>query len=485
MIYLGKNYIKFCEDLATALSENIKNFQRDNDIENVHKIRTSIRKLRGIIKFFNLSEELDQEIKKIADSLTSLRDLEVQLEFLNLYPEIIEIKREKTLLWEMTKNTVIKEIPNFKKDRFLSKLSKELENSSISSLDVFKKLENNMGKLLHLLSETIIQSLENEREIEKIHALRINLKKVVYLLEAAACENMKILDIIDRLKKLQTLLGEIHDLYIFEVDLEKDSRGKKLGEERETLITIFNEQIGSNSKFFRDNLDEIFAILRDIVKTFKEDILRKICDKELAFTLMKDNDIEFLQTDFGKQLHSAELLSNRFSPDRQHIKRVVEKSQAIVEALTPICRFSERELFTLLISAFLHDIGHFFGEKNHNLSSKEMVYRSRYLELDFISKIKIGWIVESHRGEIKDRGELNIFQKSEIKKIKLLAAILRAADGMEYESSEYIKDYHFQLGEKELLLSCEKISKKLQKRFMEKAQFLSKMIELPIKFMID
>lgn len=212
----------------------------------------------------------------------------------------------------------------------------------------------------------------------------------------------------------------------------------------------------------------------------KKDILRNFPDRDLKNLLLSECELDFLTADFQFQTHRAEKISQEFSPDTAHIMRVQEKSLIILEVLDPLFNFTQEEKHLLQLSALLHDTGHYMGEINHSEESRNILYRSRYMGIDFISKIKIGWIIRNHSGQISEVKELKIFDKNERKRIKILTGILRAADGMELESMEFMEAFNFQLEERDLLLTCQSLSERLKKRFLSKSKYLAKVGDLKI-----
>lgn len=459
MRYSGNHYLKYSEKLITSLEKDIKLLSLSNDIEIIHRIRASTRKLRGIIRLFSLPEDVEDRLKSLADSLNFLRDLEVQLELISGYPEFSHLREEKLSQWEREKNRAIKTTWDLDLSQLIPIFSKNLKGKIVASLEAYEKLKKTLSPLFFLLKN--IREGENIGDL--LHPLRIRLKKTVYLLEALSLKNPLLTRQIGELKKYQDILGEIHDFHLL------NWREK---EEEKCKILILE-------------LHAFEKIISQILFLLKKDVLRDFPDRNLKNLLLNQCELDFLTSDFQREIERGEKISQEFSPDMDHISRVQEKSLVILEALDPLFSFTQEERHLLRLSALLHDTGHYLGDRNHNEESRNILYRSRFIGLDFISKIKIGWIIRNHRGKIEDFKELEILGKDERKRIKILAGILRTGDGMELESLDFIRNYRFTLKERELLLICEDISETLKKRFLSKSRYLARRGKLSITLKSD
>lgn len=452
MRYLGENYLQYSDKLITSLKENTALLNCSDDIEIVHKIRTSIRKLRGILRLFSLSGEGEKKLKFLADSLNSLRDLEVQLELVSGYPQFQGLRKEKLSQWELEKNSIIKKNLQFDTSEISRFFSRNLKRKTVTSLEVYEKTIKTLSPLVSSLKN--ISEGESQRNL--LHLFRIQLKKSVYLLEALTLKNPALNPSVEDLKKYQDLLGEIHDFHLLGWNEKEDEK-----------IRFLNIQIHGFQK-----------IIEEILQVLKFDILKNFPNSNLKSLLLSEREIDFLTADFHFQMNSGRKISEKFSPDMGHIMRVQKKSLDILETLNPLFNFTQKEKHLLLLSALLHDTGHYLRNKNHSEESRNIIFRSRSMGIDFISKIKIGWIIKSHSGKIEESRDLKIFTRKERKRIKILAGILRTADGMELESVEYMENYTFQLKGRKLLLNCKGVSRKLRKRFLSKSRYLAKEVNL-------
>ena len=220
--------------LINTIKVNETGVKEDIDIEFLHDFRVAIRRARSAlsqIKFVfpeNITAKLKNDFSKIGKMTNRLRDLDVYLqmkdEYVNMLPtklrsgiEPVFLKLEKERAKEQKK---IKTALN-------SKIYKSSMEDAIKCLETDfegdERVKNSEVLILPLAKKFIWKKynkivnagllIDDDTPDQKLHELRIECKKLRYLLEffSSLFQEKKIAIIITQLKKLQDNLGDFND----------------------------------------------------------------------------------------------------------------------------------------------------------------------------------------------------------------------------------------------------------------------------------
>lgn len=178
--------------------------------ENVHKMRTTIRRLRSVLALMKVTSK-HKQLKKLARRLGEQRDLDVALINANKFKlSCGKLKKRQKKQRKLTQEILRpKKIIPLKES--LSKVAQKISEHPPLKLETsFAAKKKELQKLKH-----------KNMSVEELHRARILVKEVRYLMEAMGKPTTK-------LKKLQNLLGEIHDLEILQEKLGKDAAVAKV-----------------------------------------------------------------------------------------------------------------------------------------------------------------------------------------------------------------------------------------------------------------
>jgi putative phosphoesterase len=238
----------YCQFGCDTLSKLLKGLETQidgaivsKDVECVHKIRVSSRKLRTVLPLFQSCCPKKQykhwfkEIKAIAILLSEARDLDVQIIFIQKY--IKESPTERQCLMPLLKNhknkrktiqtTLTKGLANLQKSDVLTEISNFLkqQNSSNTSNNSFNSLsiiEKACWNIIYEIDTFLSQSeyVHQESAILRHHDMRINAKQLRYTMETfASLYPNELTQEIQLIKNFQDLLGEMHDCDIWQEKL--------------------------------------------------------------------------------------------------------------------------------------------------------------------------------------------------------------------------------------------------------------------------
>ena len=244
--------IKLIFFYLTILKRHKNNVRQGKNVESLHQVRVTTRRLRNAISFFKpiLPKTLmkyGKEIRKIAKVSGDARDLDVQLEFLK--------KFKRKLKNEPCKSGIDQFIVNLAQKRLnlqpqLKKAIVELERNK-----TYAKIQNELiripdipdDKFSKTVSEGVIKRLENilkfesyvykPHAIEKLHQMRIAAKHLRYSLEGLCpLYGKEIILFIESVLKIHRTLGELHDFDVWIGQLSKIVKKNK--EDKNYLKTI-------------------------------------------------------------------------------------------------------------------------------------------------------------------------------------------------------------------------------------------------------
>ena len=220
-----------------------------DDTEDLHHFRINIRKSRTFLKEFDFlfpkkhHNYFYKNLEKFATQTNQKRDLDVIKErLLQLDEEHDKIQKdikkqrghEEQHIHEMLKSKTFE-------DFFLAyqkALKKDTLLTSENNQDTIEYTARQVIKELHFKIVKKIDALEKDFDDKKLHKIRISFKKLRYLLEEFQhiFGEEKIEEMIQKGKKLQTLLGDFNDTVnqtkllhnYFESNTKNISEGKEL-----------------------------------------------------------------------------------------------------------------------------------------------------------------------------------------------------------------------------------------------------------------
>lgn len=255
-----------CQYIGTQLGrlmDHLQGARAAEDAEDIHQTRVACRRLRSALDVF--SDCFDPQrlglwkkrLRKLLKSFGQARDLDVQIKFLEKRLADIEdahktcragIKR-MLLRWRQRRDSIqskiVRRIDKIHKDHVMTNIHLEVERILFelrsetvpeSNTAVIKRFGQQIQNRVHdLLSRE--GCLERPDDIEEHHAMRIAAKKLRYTLEicdAAIQDRLKAT--LKKVKKIQTLLGDLHDCDIWDSDIQQF-----IGTEHKRTIDFFGD----------------------------------------------------------------------------------------------------------------------------------------------------------------------------------------------------------------------------------------------------
>ena len=271
------------------------------------------------------------------------------------------------------------------------------------------------------------------------HATRIAAKKLRYTMEIYGSVYRNSLGKpLARVKKIQEILGDIHDC-----DVWIDHITLILLRER-TLLRSCKETrrpdtvtLASLKLFLRDREAGRKRYYRQFVHYWQALARIKLWD-ELKKTLDSGRKAQYRPRSAysdDNAMDTVSLLAAREYPDGlPHSRYVTALALNLFDDLQPLHNLGPHDRVLLECAGLLHDIGWKYGQAGHNKRGAGMVFSDENLPFDFPERGVIGLAILAHRGKerISSHPYFSLLSPSFQKKTRMLAAILRVADGLDF-----------------------------------------------------
>ena len=212
--------------------------QRLGDSENteaLHDFRVGLRRFRSALSAYrepledSVTGKMRRQIRRLARATNAGRDTEVQLGWLRHRGALLASEDRPGYFWllgrleERKEQAYARDLADVtrrftdigeKFRRTLGVLRIELTNGRTHTAPTFG--ETTGGLLRHQVAQVQeeLARIRDAADIEQVHATRIALKRLRYLIEPIAHHNRRARALVRRFKEAQDLLGEHHDLHV-------------------------------------------------------------------------------------------------------------------------------------------------------------------------------------------------------------------------------------------------------------------------------
>lgn len=238
----------FISKQLAKLMMHLQDARLAEDIEDIHQARVACRRIRAALRLFHDCFESEvvstwqKQIKKLLKSFGAARDLDVQIEFLKSVLDNLDSDQKKMrpgirrmmMRWqqqrEMIQSRVVKTIDNVQKKHLLTNIHihmektlfelKPLRPSTISPAVRQRAYDQIQTCIRDFLEHE--QSLHEPDNISGHHTMRIRAKKLRYAMEISdTALRGKLKTAIKKVKKIQTILGDMHDCDVWDTDIDR------------------------------------------------------------------------------------------------------------------------------------------------------------------------------------------------------------------------------------------------------------------------
>jgi CHAD domain-containing protein len=237
---------RYMRKQAKQLARQLIGVREAAEIEFVHRARVASRRLRAAMEMFDDCFDATQlkrwrkRIGRITTELGDTRDKDVQIDLLcaaldalndkACYPGIARLLVSLEQKRECLQSRVVKATDRFQQSGVLDEMqaaAKDIvvkartENVPLQSNFVFQQTARH---ILDCLQQTLAyeDSLADPDDVQRHHAMRIATKRLRYTIEVSTpVYDGRLDDGLAVAKKLQTLLGDLHDCDVWLEDLDR------------------------------------------------------------------------------------------------------------------------------------------------------------------------------------------------------------------------------------------------------------------------
>lgn len=251
-----------------TIEAQIDGVEKSEDIEYVHKMRVTSRRIRASMPIFKECfpkkryRKWLNEIKKVTQFLGAVRDLDVQIEFIKNYVKLLQPSDSKTgidVLLEghidqraTLQSNVINGLEELEKSQVLTEINdycgRIAKETSDIPFNLISVRETAFWKISAKLDDFIALEdfVHKENEILKHHEMRIRAKWLRYTMECfAPLYPEEFSKEIEMMKNFQDTLGEMHDCDVWIERIPKfinDVENKNLAFPETQQATIVDNQ---------------------------------------------------------------------------------------------------------------------------------------------------------------------------------------------------------------------------------------------------
>jgi len=458
--------------LLDAFLNEIEGVRSARDIEHIHRMRVASRRLRAAIPLFGSCfppkkfRRWMQNLQEITRALGDARDTDVQIAFLLHLKEkraqknstdpaarlpILEDSAETILLTRLQKKrqklqkTVLSALENFESSRIPEDIRTECSDllARAKQARVKPAVSGIPAVAATRISRRLDLLLEYERwvynpdAVAEHHAMRIAAKKLRYTMETYAPvyrRNLK--KPLARIKKIQEILGDLHDC-----DVWIDTVMVMLLNERTSPVADFTthniqgSRVTSYRHFLSERENERKRIYRRFVR-YWESVRRTGLWDELRGTLIGGRKVRFRLPDISPPdviRSSVSVLSGKVPEGISHRRTVTALALRIFDDLESLHKMQAHERLLLECACSLHDIGLMLGQKGYAKRSEEIILSDDSLPIDIIDRGIVALVSRAHRGKVRleSDGFFSLLSSEQQKNVRMLASLIRIADGLD------------------------------------------------------
>lgn len=216
-----------------AAARGLIRLENPGDPKGLHGFRTAIRRLRSLLRAYKpwlgkvAGDKVRRRLRELTEATNSVRDVDVQLQWLSLQHETLTRDERTGYVWLQRRlrsrqrreyRAADKSIGGQFAD-IVKLIGKRLKNDGAVSRVSFRQafLEALAPQTVDLQQR--LAAISGPGDMKKVHRLRIQVKRLRYLIEPLRTELAQVRPVIKQLKALQTGLGELHDMHVFEEEL--------------------------------------------------------------------------------------------------------------------------------------------------------------------------------------------------------------------------------------------------------------------------
>ncbi len=219
------------------------------------------------------------------------------------------------------------------------------------------------------------------------------------------------------------------------------------------------------------DVEKAAAAIREnsLPEVFAQMTLHGLSADEIAKELLKKNE---------SRLEEVLNTARSFNYNEAHSQQVTRLAMRLFDELGELHGLGAEERFWLQCAGILHDIGWIEGQKGHHKTSLRIILAEPKLPFDERERNIVGSIARYHRKRLPNKGHSHyaVLRRDERQKVKILSAILRVADGLDFTQQSLVKDITCEVSPDQVSINCAVSGEAEieQKRALEKGELFEK-----------
>ena len=170
----------------------------------------------------------------------------------------------------------------------------------------------------------------------------------------------------------------------------------------------------------------------------------------------KDELINNISPEDEERLPAVIHLAETCNYEVEHTHQVTRLALRLYDELSTLHQLGNRERFWLQCAALLHDIGWIEGRKGHHKAALRIILTTPMLPFDSKERLIIGSIARYHRRALPDlsHDHFESLSPEEQQIVRILAAILRMADGLDCIHQNRVRDVTCKVTKQRVNVTC-------------------------------
>lgn len=159
----------------------------------------------------------------------------------------------------------------------------------------------------------------------------------------------------------------------------------------------------------------------------------------------------------GDRMKAVMQLASSCNYEAGHTHQVTHLTLQLFDELQSLHGLGEQERFWLRCAGLLHDIGWVEGQKAHHKTALRLILEAPLLLFDTRERLIIGSVARYHRKALPDESHDHYaaLQPPDQKIVRMLAALLRVADGLDRTHQSLVKNLACVITSKKIIVHCD------------------------------
>jgi predicted phosphodiesterase len=175
---------------------------------------------------------------------------------------------------------------------------------------------------------------------------------------------------------------------------------------------------------------------------------------------------------------ASQKISKIYWQDTEHYTQVARLALEFFDGLTEVHQLGERERCWLECAAILHDVGMSKDRGGHHKESAKLILNDTQLPFTSQERRIVASIARYHRNGLPKQKHYNLatLNRVTVHKVKILASLLRIADGLDYTHQSIVKSLNIKVDTKRIIAEClcETVSTLEEQTFYKKKDLFEK-----------